>query len=398
MPSLALPDAGPLPPLEELAQIEAVALFLDRARARRPDFTLTPHNAPAVAAICQRLDGLPLGIELAAGRMGSLTPEQIAARLDGALQLLEGGGRTLPRHETLRGALDWSHALLSEEERALFRRLAVFTGGFDVEAAQGVCGGETPALPMLLALVEKSLVEPRLRSGKRATACLSRCGSTPGRDWRSAAKWRRWSAATRAHFLALAEAAEPHLMSGARESWMARLAAEQDNLRAALVWSRRGTEPSDLEVGLRLAAALAWRWAFQGEASEGLEWIESALAKSENADPPARMKALYFSGELTWLLGQHALARAKLEESAAFWRAHGDHRSLAYALQALAPIAAEPRATALAEESLRLFQEVGDEWGAAHATFSLAILTLAARRERSGAFAIGGRAGACGGI
>ena len=376
VPSLALPGAGPLPPLEKLAQIEAVALFLDRARARRPDFALNTANAPAVAAICQRLDGLPLGIELAAGRMGSLTPEHIATRLDGALQLLEGGGRTLPRHETMRGALDWSHALLSEEERTLFRRLAVFMGGFDAEAAQDVCGGETSVLPMLLALVEKSLVEPRLRERETRYRLLE-----PVRQyaWARLEEQGEVAEMERRHarsFLTLAEAAEPHLMSGAREPWMARLAEEQDNLRAALAWSRRGTEPGDLEVGLRLCGALAWRWVFQGEASEGLEWIESALAKSERADPAARMKALYFSGELTWLLGQHALARTKLEESAAFWRAHGDRRNLAYALQALAPIAPEPQATALGEESLRLFQEVGDEWGATHAMFSLAILTL----------------------
>jgi non-specific serine/threonine protein kinase len=380
VPSLALPESEPLAALESLAQVESVALFLDRARARQPDFSLTIDNVPSVSAICRYLDGLPLGIELAAAQMGALAPEQVATRLGDSLWLLRGGTRTLPRQETLRATLDWSYALLSETERLLLRRLAVFAGGFSAEAVEGVCSGEgieqAEVLALLTALVEKSLVEPRVQTRhtryrllepvrQYAFERLAAHGETDGVHRRHAH-----------YFMDLAETVEPALTSGKRGAWIELLAVEQDNLRTALAWSRRAAELNDNEVGLRLAGALFWFWNFRGEVSEGLDWVEAALARGQGADPAVRAKALYAAAELAWMLGQTAMARARAEESAALFRALGHKRGLAYTLQSLPMTMDHPRASASAAESLRLFEEVGDAWGAAMAMAALDVFAL----------------------
>ncbi|HZS92103.1 MAG TPA: tetratricopeptide repeat protein [Chloroflexota bacterium] len=380
VPSLALPAPGPLAALESLAQVEAVALFLDRARARQPAFTLTAQNAPAVAAICHHLGGLPLAIELAAAQMGALTPAQIASRLHDALRLLGGGSRTLPRQETLRATLDWSYALLSGVEQVLFLRLAVFAGGCDVEAVERVCSGEglerADVLALLAALVEKSLLEPQVQAQDVRYRLLE-----PVRQY----AWERLTSRGEAdslqrrhahYLLELAEAAEPRLMSRERGLWMERLATEQDNLRTALTWSRRAAAASDRAVGLRLAEALMWFWTLRGDVSEGLDWVESALARGSDLAPTMRAKALYAAAEMAWLLGRTTLARARAEESIALFRALGDKRWLAYALQSLPMAIDHPRADDSVEESLRLFEEVGDAWGTALALAALDIFAL----------------------
>ncbi|HET9110003.1 MAG TPA: AAA family ATPase, partial [Ktedonobacterales bacterium] len=397
-PALALPPE-PLPTLEVLAQVESVALFLDRARARQRDFILTMRNAPAIAAICRQLDGLPLGIELAAAHVGALTPEQIAARLDDALRLLGGGSRTIPRQETLRATLDWSHALLTEAERTLFRRLAVFGGGFDLDAVEGVCddgddgeAGGRPntesALTVLLALAEKSLVEPHIEPGMESRGARYRL-LEPVRQyaWERLIERGELDDLRRGHacyYLLLAEAAEPKLMSGDRADAMERLAADYDNLRIALAWGCAQTSPEGSEISLRLASALMWYWNLRGEVSEGLEWIEAALAKGREASPAARAKALHLAGELTWLQGYYPLARARLEEAAELCRTLGAARELAYVLQALALLVEREQASAMAEESLRLFEGVGDPWGAAHAQLSLATIAFLSGDDDTG--------------
>lgn len=380
VPSLGLPGTGFRSSPESLAQVEAVALFLDRARARQPDFTLTVQNAGAVATICRRLEGMPLGIELAAAQMGALSADQIAAGLDDALRVLIGGSRTLARQETLRATLDWSHALLEESEHVLFRRLSVFAGGFGVEAMECVCSGEGlepgAALSALTTLVEKSLVEPQIRERparyrllepvrQYARARLTAHGEVEALQCRHAE-----------YFLALAEAAEPELMSGQRAAALERLARERDNLRAALLWSRHTQEPDAQVVGLRLVGALAWFWGIQGDGAEGLEWTEAALAKSTGAPPAPLAQALHMAGELAWQQGQYAVARTRLEESAELFRTLGDKRGLAYVLQILPMVIEEPEASAMGAEALRLFKEAGDAWGAAHAAFTLSYLTL----------------------
>ena len=375
-----MPGVETLASPESVGQVESVALFLDRARARQPAFELTAQTAPAVTAICRQLEGLPLAIELAAAQLGALTPVQIAGRLDNALHLLGGGNRTLPRQETLRATLDWSHALLTDAEQALFRRLAVFAGGFEVEAAESVCSGQdiapTDVLPLLTALVEKSLVEPTLQLGAARYHLLE-----PVRQY--ALERLTMSGETcvleRSHacyFLALAEMAEPGLLSGKRGPWLERLAQNQDNLRAALSWSRRAAEASARELGLRLAGTLCWFWNLRGAVSEGLDWLEAALAGGQDAGPAVRAKALYASAELAWLSGQNELARARADESAALFRALDDKRGLAYTLQSLPMANDHPQAAASTAESLRLFEEIGDAWGAAMAMAALDLPAL----------------------
>ena len=380
VPPLAVPEPGTCSP-EALGEVEAVALFVDRARARLPSFELTADNAPAVAEICRQLDGLPLGIELAAAQSGALAPEQIAARLDDALRLLGGGSRTLPRQETMRAALDWSQALLSAEEAALFRRLSVFAGDFDVEAVEDACSGDgvgrERVLGLLTALLDKSLVEPHVQPRvaryrllepvrQYGAALLSEAGESESIQRQHAE-----------HYLRLADRATPSLMSGQRSEWLDRLSADQDNLRRALAWSRHQTEPAGVEIGLRLVGALLWYWSFRGEVSEGAEWTEALLARGHSASPAARAAALHTSGELCWLRGQSTVARTRLEESAALYRELGDERGLAYDLQVL-PLLLDDQGVAadIAAEALRLFEQVGDEWGAAHAVMTAAILTL----------------------
>jgi non-specific serine/threonine protein kinase len=381
VPPLALPDSTHMTSTESLAQLaqaEALSMFLDRAQSHRPDFTLTSRNAPAIAAICRRLEGLPLAIELAAAQITTVAPEQIASLLDDTLHLLAGGNRALPRQETLRATLDWSHALLSDSERLLFRRLSAFAGSFDLAAVEAMCQDDierTEVLPVLRALVEKSLVEGwtpaenaryRLLEPVRhyASAQLAASGETNAIQRRHAR-----------YFLALAEEANLHVKSAQRGPWLDRLALEQDNLRAALAWSKRATEPDDIEIGLRLAGVLLWHWNFRGESSEGLDWIETLLARAPAATPRTRAQALYSAGEFSWLLGNNTAARTRLEESLTLWRALGDKEGIAYTLQVLAGITDDPaRATALCEESVALFQELGNQWGVAFATHSMSLL------------------------
>ncbi|MGH2442680.1 MAG: ATP-binding protein, partial [Chloroflexota bacterium] len=370
VPSLSFPDGSPPASLEDLAKSEAVDLFVDRVRSGQSGFCLTSENAPSVLAICRRLEGLPLAIELAAAQTRILTVQQIAQRLDDAVALLGGGSRTLPRHETLQATLDWSYSLLSNAERDLFRRLAVFSGGFGVGAAEGVCAGgyvsRAGVLRHLTSLVEKSLVESQLRDTEARYRLLE-----PVRQYAHARLlaeeepdvWRRRHAL---YFLDLAECAEPELMSGRRAGALRRLLLEQENLRAALAFGRQAADRGGCEhLDLRLAAALLWFWAFRGEVSEGLEWVERALAGGARAGPEIRATALYCAAELAWLAGQNELGQVRAEESIELFRGTGQKRGLAYALQSLPMANGHPLAGASVEESEALFAEVGDEWGSA---------------------------------
>jgi predicted ATPase/DNA-binding SARP family transcriptional activator len=401
VPSLGLPEAQPSPPVEELSRYEAIRLFVERAATVLPTFRLTAANGSTVAQICRRLDGLPLAIELAAARVRVLHVEQIAARLDDALRLLTAGRRTaLPRHQTLRAALDWSHALLSDRERVLFRRLAVFTGGFTLEAAEAVCAGEgleaDGVLELLAHLVDKSLVAVTQEGATRyrvlETVRHYALGKLREAGEAQAARRRHGS-----FFLRLAEAAEPALTSAERGSWLARLEAEHDNLRASLGWS---LERGETETALRLAGALSWFWRFQAHASEGRRWLEAALAQGSAGPAPEearqrpphppsaagrqpperrlRAKALLGAGSLAIVQGDFAGARSRLEESVALWRELGEKRSLAHALSILGVMSGDPGAArAYGAESVALMRAVGNTWDLA---WSLVFLGLATTR------------------
>ena len=373
VPSLTVPDAGHLPSVEDLTRYEAVRLFVERVRSRLPAFVLTPENARAVVEVCRRLDGIPLAIELATARVSALAVEQVAERLQDSLKLLTTGSRTAPaRHQTLRATLDWSYELLSGQERKLFGRLSVFAGGWTLEAAEAVGAGASieqgEVLDLLSRLVDKSLVVAEVgREGALRYRMLE-----PIRQYGQERLEANGEADTirRRHadfFVRLAEEAEPELTGAGQRGWLDRLETELDNLRTALGWSLDGGEP---EVGLRLAETLWWFCYLRGHYGEGREWLEEALAKSEDPPVPLRAKALTAAGVLAFLQCEYGLATAQLEEGLALCRELGDERGVASALQTLGSVAREQghyaRAQALHEESLSLWRELGNEWGVAH--------------------------------
>ena len=304
---LPVPRGTPSP--RELEGYESARLFVERARERDPTFSVSPHTAIAVAEICGRLEGLPLAIELAAARVGVLSVQQIAERLTDSLKLLTGGARTaVGRQRTLKGTLDWSHDLLPEPERVLFRRLSVFAGGWTLEAAEKVTSGVTEGevLDPLSGLVEKSLVVtgPTELGGVRyrllepirqyALEKLEYSGETE--------EMRRRHAR---FFLALAEEAEPRLQGPEDMEWFQRLEAEHDNIRAALSWA---LERGEAGLALRMAAALCIFWRAHGNLGEGRKWLDAALARDDQASIPARAKALV---AVFWLTDHWDLDRAE---------------------------------------------------------------------------------------
>ncbi|MGI8856910.1 MAG: ATP-binding protein [Thermomicrobiales bacterium] len=360
VPPLAIPDVATIADEEALAPYAATALFVARARAVAPDFAPSGGEAVAVAAICRRLDGLPLAIELAAARSSFLSPLEMLARLEPRLPLLTDGPDDLPeRHRTMRATLAWSYDLLPDAARAVFRRLAVFAGGFTLAAAETVCaptGAGAPAvLDMVGVLVDHSLVLPeRGREPRFAfleTVREFALTQLEEHDEGDAA-WARHAR----YYLALAEAAEPALWGGPEQRWwLERLESEHDNLRAALAWATGGGDPA---LSLRLATALGWFWFIHGHATEGRRWLERALAAAPTDEGAARAGALNHLGGLAIQRGDHAGAMPRLEEALELFGDCGDARWTAFTLFRLGQAARFggdwPRATALFEASLKL--------------------------------------------
>jgi non-specific serine/threonine protein kinase len=391
VPPLPLPPAphpsarAVLPSPEELDASPAVALFVERAQAVRPNFALTPANTDEVVTICRRLDGLPLALELAAARIRLLPPGALLARLEQRLPSLVGGPRDLPeRHQTLRAALAWSYDLLPVADQALFRRLSVFAGGATLEAIETVCrddaASEVDVLEGLAALVDHSLLHSQGEIAGEPRFSMLDTVREYGSDLLTARG--EWEAVERAHagyYLALVEAAEPALRGPEHVSWMERLETEIDNLRAALRWAQAHDQR---ETGLRLGGGL-WRfWWGHGHLSEGRAWLEGFLADkddhvSEGADPARqtealsdlRAKALAGAGILAAEQADYPRATARLEESLALRRALGDTRGGAEVLNILGTIARDQdqyeRATTLFGECLEILRALGDIPGVA---------------------------------
>ncbi len=372
MPSLSVPDLQRLPPTEGLSQYEAVRLFIERAVAVQPAFGVTNENAPAVAQVCHRLDGIPLAIELAAARVKVLAVEQIAARLDDCFRLLTGGSRTaLPRQQTLRAAIDWSFSLLSEPERVLLRRLSVFAGGWTLEAAEAACADSRlltgdDILDVMAHLVDKSLVLVEEQAGEVRYRLLETVRQYAGERLVEAGEAAAVRDRHRDWFLELVERAEPKLDGPEQAVWFERLETEHDNLRAALTWSQ--ADPSGLEAGLRLAGPMWWFWILRGHLREGRERLAGLLARSP-APTSARAKALRGAGHLAYGQGDYDDARGLLEESLRLYRQFGDKRGIAIALAQLGRLSHgqgdHASATTVLEESRALFEELGDELGLA---------------------------------
>ena len=333
VPSLAVPDLKGMTP-DSAADTDAVRLFVERAASVLKGFTLTAQNAPAVARVCRRLDGMPLAIELAAARVRMLSPEQIAARLDDRFRLLTHGSRTaLPRQQTLRAAVDWSYDLLSASERLLLARLSVFAGGWPLEAAEAVCVPDDQGddvLDLLTALEEKSLVSVEVGDGPtRRYRLLETFRQYAGERLREAGLMAETRRRHCAWALALAEAVEIHCRGPRAGAGWDRLEVDHDNLRAALEEDSEENSDGEEIVRLRLAAAL-WRfWMDRGHYREGLERLTRALARSGIAAPDAiRNKALNGAAALAWHQGDLASARRWMEESVVLSRRSGGQGNL----------------------------------------------------------------------
>ena len=388
VPPLTLPGGSETAPVADLLAADAVSLFVARAEGTDPNFALTPENARAVVALCRRLDGLPLAIELAAARTNVLRPAALLARLSRRLPLLAGGPRDLPaRQQTLRAAIAWSHDLLCPGEQVLFRRLAVFAGGCALEAAEAVAGGPgtdgTEVLEGITSLVENSLLrgedgpagEPRFAMLETvrefALERLAESGEADDVRGRHAA----WC-------LAFAERAETGLTGDGGDRWLDRLEAELDNLRAALTWL---LERGDGEAGLRLASAPWFFWEARGGLAEGRSWLERALAatavETDIATVSERARALGLLGWIASNQGDFGLAN-RLQDNLARSRERGDARGAALSLFALADAASErnerERAVGLFSQALPLFREIGDR---VHEAMTLLCLGAVARRQ-----------------
>jgi predicted ATPase/class 3 adenylate cyclase len=419
LPSLSLPDLRPSQPgVESMTQYEAVRLFIERARTSHPSFTVTNANAPALAELCHRLDGIPLALELAAARVRVLSVEQLRTRLDDRFRLLTGSSRAaLPRHQTLRAAIDWSYDLLTEAERVLLRRLSVFVGGFTLEAAEEVCsnaecgmrnaelGEEAPSsiphsafcilhsedvLDLLASLVDKSLAQQdaegrfglletirayaleRLREGSEHSATAERHAA--------------WA-------VTLAEEGETGLRGPDQVLWQGRLAHELDNFRAAMEWSLSGqdgeiaeggtAERSEVvlvrcrmvEVAGRLAGALARFFHWRGYVTEGRGWLEQALSAGAALSAATRARLLLGAALLCHEQAEGETARRYAEESLEIYRQLDDSRGVAAALEQLGHIVNlqddVERAVALFEESLATSRASGDRAGMAAALNAL---------------------------
>jgi predicted ATPase len=374
----------------DLTHYAAVALFVARAQAVKPNFAVTEANAPDVAAICARLDGLPLAIELAAARVKLLTPRALLARLDQKLKLLTVGARDAPaRQQTIRATIDWSYHLLGVGEQTLFARLGVFVGGGTLEAAETVCNADRD-LPMdvldgLAALVDKSLLrQVEVQGGEPRFVMLETIREYALERLAAHGEAEALREQHLTYYLALAEAAAPHLRGAEQIVWADRLEQEHDNFRAALAWAHEhgavdGSSTAGAEAELRLAGALFWFWDMRDYQIEGQRWLDRALARTNApAHTPARARALFVAGHFAANQSDYVAGRARLEESVALWRELGDTRGLALALidgRGLGWIALMERrvaeARALFAEGVALWREIGDKWGLAKALWSL---------------------------
>ncbi len=383
VPPLETPDAED-EPIADVVDYPVVQLFLQRARAARPDLALTAAHVPDVAEICRQLDGLPLAIELAAARVKLFTPRQVLERLDGRLTLLVGGPRDLPaRQQTLRNLLDWSYALLTPRERRLFAHLGVFAGSWDLDGAATICGvadaqdtEEAAGPEEVEALADAGLLEyvaegptaPRFRMLETVREyALARLAESGDAD-----VVRRTHAG---YYVTLAERAEPQLIGPDQVVWTRRLDAEQGNVRAALSW----LIPNDAPGALRLAGALGRYWMRGRSLMEGRRWLEAALARAEGPAAP-RAKALVVAGLLVADMNDYDRAEALEREALAVYEATGDRAGRAAALVGLGAVAFLrgdlPGARRLQEEALALYRDLGDPWGTADTLYRLAAVEL----------------------
>jgi len=380
VPPLALPDSPSALPVEVVSRYPAVALFVQRAVAAKPDFELNRENASAVAEICARLDGLPLAIELAAARVKVLSPASMKTRLTSRLQLLTGGPRDIPqRHQTLRAAMDWSYDLLSAGEQKLFRRLSVFAGGYTLEGAEAVCDTKSDlhlnVLDGMTSMVDKSLVyQVEQVQDESRFVMLETIREYALEKLEASAETALTMRAHAAYCLVLAEEAATQCRGVEGTEWLARFAVEHDNFRAALDWL---TEAGEAEWGLRLGAALFRFWEMREHFAEGRSRLGKLLEITKGADPTkAQARALFAAGVLASAQGDYRSAEALIRDSLTIMQQFGDAQGAAVCLNALAVVARDRGeaqvARSLFEESLGLWRELGEQRAVARTLSNLA--------------------------
>lgn len=429
---LALPGISGQESLEQLTQYEAVALFIERARAAKPGFSVNNRNAPAVAEICHRLDGLPLAIELASSRTRILSPQAILQRLDRRLPLLTGGGDNLPRrHQTLRDAIAWSYDLLSESEKAQFRCLSVFAGGCTLEAATAVCSDpgaiegeqvrerEDAQLDALAALADRSLLRHDEQEDGEARFSMLETIREFALEALSASESEQAVQQRHArYFTEFAERAERELAGSDQPRWLGKLELEHHNLRAALLYAQQA---GDAQLGLRIGTALVRFWHIRGYINEGREWIRDALERGAEVAPSLRARALtglgifagaqsdYGSarhyhtlsleaaegagdksgiaralsnlGNTARLLADYDAAIANFEQALTTHRDLGHTAAVALCLRNMGIIASaldDPaKSQALSREALKIYRELGDRHGIAMTLGGLGVMAVA---------------------
>jgi predicted ATPase/DNA-binding CsgD family transcriptional regulator len=393
VPPLALPDLSHLPESETISQYASVALFLERARAARPNFTITAANIRAIAGICVRLDGLPLAIELAGARIKLLPPQALLARLEHRMEVLTSGPQDVPaRQQTLRNMLAWSYDLLDAAEQRLFRRLSIFVGGCTLEAAEGIYTAlaDIPAyvLDGVASLIDKSLLrqtdqegeEPRLVMLETIREYGLECLTVTG-------EMEITRQAHAAHYLSLAEEAELELGGPQQASRLEQLEREHDNLRAALQWMIEQAEKDDAgqrtvhggEMALRLGGALRSFWVAHSHISEGRNFLECALAASEGIEASVQAKALIVTAYLAFVQSDHERTEALGRESLALYRELEDQPGIAFALSLLGSAAWTKgnmvAARTLTQEALAVARKVDDLDRTAYSLFVLGLLS-----------------------
>jgi predicted ATPase/class 3 adenylate cyclase len=429
VPTLDVPEfvrGQEAPPMSSFAELEAVQLFVERAAAVRPGFTLTPENALTVARLCWRLDGIALAIELAAARVKLLTPAQILARIDDRFHLLSSGSRNaLPRQQTLGALIDWSYDLLSEPERALLRRLAVFVGGRTLEMAEEVCSGEgverREVFDLLAALADKSLLTVETgRDGEISYTMLESVWDYADDKLMQFDETARYRGRHLDFFTRFAEDAEEHLLGPEQTEWLEKVSAQHLNLRFALRWSVEAA--GGVERGLRLMTALTRYWEVRSYLAEGREQFAELFAKlDESVSPEVRTRAYLSAGRLAWCqdrddeamryftlalesaetlglrvelgflhafmgftdrnVGNKDAARIHFEQAYAIGREIASERLMGTAMSGLGSIAADEGDLADARrrkvESLAIFRRVGDKWLVGVLSWSLAKVAIA---------------------
>lgn len=365
MPIAPLPTPHPQASMTPAAleQFAAVQLFIDRARAVRPSFTVDTAGAPALASICHRLDGIPLAIELAAARLKSMSLQEVNERLGERFRLLTGGSRTaLPRQQTLRSLIDWSYDLLSSEEKLMLGRMSVFAGGCDIDAAQEVCG-DAPmeswqTLDVLSGLADKSLLTVEEREGRTRYRMLESIRQYAAERLEAAGEMALLRRRHLQYFVkwveSLCDLPDPRV-------WTSRFEEDIDNLRVALAWSPK----SDVIAGLRMADALGRFWFVRGYMDEGRRWVRPLLDSPRSHDDLSlRGKVLHSEGSMARFCGDFPAARAALEEALAITRALGETKGIAVNLRVLSVVSSfegdDAAATGLAEESLAFARQLGD--------------------------------------